>query len=287
MDWLGICEFVAVGQTQSFTKAANKLGISVVNVSRRVKALEQRLGIKLLQRTTRHVALTEAGKLYFDECRQLVDGLAIAELKVTQMQHTAKGLIKVTAPVTYGERYIAPLINDFLRQYPEVEIDLVLTNQRLDLVENGFDVAIRLGHLKDSNHIAKRLASRQLYVCASPSYLEKYGEPHSLSELSHHQCLVGSVDYWHFMQQGKQRNLKVNGRLKCNSGISLLDAAINGIGLVQLPDYYVKDALQSGSLVEVLANFRDKEEGIWALYAYNRNLPSKVALLLDYLQQSL
>ncbi|AIY67529.1 LysR family transcriptional regulator [Pseudoalteromonas piratica] len=287
MDWAGVSEFVAVAETQSFTAAASKQGVSVVYVSRKVNALEQRLGVKLLKRTTRKVSLTEMGQQFYYDCKPLVEGLAQAELNVSNIQHGIAGQIRVTAPVTYGERYIAPLVNAFLALHANIEIDLILTNQKLDLIDGGIDIAIRLGHLSDSNLIAKKLATRQMFVCASPKYIEKYGEPHTLSELNLHQCLVGSNNYWRFLYQGKARNLRVTGRLKCNSGVSLLDAAISGLGLAQLPDYYVGEALKCGDLVEVLPSYRDKEEGIWALYGHNRALPSKLDLFIRFLQENI
>jgi DNA-binding transcriptional LysR family regulator len=249
--------------------------------------LEERLAVKLFNRTTRKVSLTEAGQLYYQQCKHLVEGLELAELAVTQMQSTPKGLLKVTAPVTYGEQHLAPLLHQFLELHPQVDLDLMLTNQKLDLIEMGVDVAIRLGRLQDSSLIAKRLSTRQLYVCASPKYLERYGEPHTLSELSKHECLVGSVDYWRFRDSKGEKSLRVSGRIHCNSGFALLDAAKRGLGLVQLPDDYVQTALDSGELVEVLSDYRDEREGIWALYPQNRNLSPKVRLLIDFLAERL
>ncbi len=287
VNWEGIVEFVAVAETHSFTSAAKKLSTSVAQVSRRVSALEERLAVKLLNRTTRKVSLTEAGQIYFHQCKPLIEGLELAELAVTQMQSAPKGVLRVTAPVTYGENQLAPLIHQFLKRYPKLDLDLILTNQKLDLVESGIDLAIRLGNLGDSLLVAKKLSSRQLYVCASPEYLQKYGEPHSLSELVNHHCLVGSVDYWRFNQQGKEKSIKVSGRIQCNSGIALLDAAKQGLGLAQLPDYYVSEALSSGQLVEVLQGNRSDRDGIWALYPQNRHLSPKVRLLIDYLSEQL
>ena len=286
-NWEGVLEFVAVVDTQSFTKAAKKLKTSVAQISRRVSAMEERLAVKLLIRTTRKISVTEAGQTYYDHCRNLVEGLEAAELAVTQMQSTPKGLIKVTAPVAYGESYIVPLLHDFLELHPQIDLDVNLTNLTLDLVENGIDVAIRLGRLKDSSLIAKRLASRQLYVCGTSTYLEKYGTPHTLSELTHHNCLVGSSDHWYFKDNTVEKSVRVSGRIHCNSGVALLDAASRGLGLVQLPDYYVQDALNSGALIEVLSDYRDDKEGIWALYPDNRNLSPKVRLLVDYLAERL
>ncbi len=282
-NWEGISEFVAVVETASFTSAARKTGISVPQVSRRVAALEERLGVKLLNRTTRKVSLTEGGQLYFERCKNLVDGLEMAELEVTRMQSTPRGLVRVTAPTTYGEKHLAPLLTGFLATYPQVELDLILTNQRLDLIETGVDLAIRLGNLDDSTMTARRLAERQLYVCASRTYLDQYGEPHTLSELKNHQCLIGTLDHWRFNQGGRNRSLGVIGRLRCNSGNALREAALQGFGLTQLPDYYVENDLKQGTLVEVLSAYRPEREGIWALYPKNRNLSAKVRLLIDYL----
>lgn len=286
-SWEGVSEFVAVAEMNSFTGAAQKLSTSVAQISRRVSALEERLAVKLLNRTTRRVTLTEAGQLYFYQCKGLVEGLELAELAVTQMQASPKGLIKVTAPVTYGERHLAPLLNQFLERYPQLELELILTNQKLDLIEAGIDLAVRLGRLENSSFIAKKLASRQLYVCASPDYLEQLGEPHSLSELANHQCLIGSIDRWRFCENGKEKSVLVAGRIKCNSGSALRDAAMRSIGLVQLPDYYVQQDLEVGRLVEVLQQYRDKKEGIWALYPENRHLSQKVRLLVDFLSECL
>lgn len=286
-NWEGVSEFVAVAETHSFTAAANKLATSVAQVSRRISTLEERLAVKLFNRTTRKVTLTEAGHVYFQQCKHLVEGLELAELAVTQMQSTPKGLLKVTAPVTFGEQNLAPLLHQFLEQYPQVDLELMLTNQKLDLIEMGFDVAIRLGRLQDSSLIAKRLSSRQLYVCASPNYLDRFGEPHTLSELTRHQCLVGSVDYWRFRDAKREKSIRVTGRIHCNSGYALLDAAKRGLGLVQLPDHYVQQALDEGELIEVLTEYRDEREGIWALYPQNRNLSPKVRLLIDFLAEKL
>ncbi|WP_261815812.1 LysR family transcriptional regulator [Vibrio gallicus] len=286
-NWEGINEFVAVAQNQSFTGAAQQLATSVANISRRVHSLEQRLGIKLLLRTTRKVSLTEAGATYYHHCKPLVEGLGMAELAVTQLQSSPQGRIKVTAPVTFGEQVLAPLMHQFLLEYPQVELELVLSNQRMDLIEDGFDLAIRLGRLQDSTMMAKKLLNRDVFVCSSPEYLERHGEPHTLSELKHHQCLRGSVKYWRFDDKGNERLIHVDGRIQCNSGYALVDAAIKGLGIVQLPDYYVQSYLASGKLIELLKAYRGKQEGVWALYPQNRMLTSKVRTLIDYLSDTL
>ncbi|MCX2840942.1 LysR family transcriptional regulator [Microbulbifer thermotolerans] len=287
LSWEGVSEFVAVVEQGGFTAAAKRLSISTAQVSRQVSALEARLATKLLYRTTRRVTVTDLGQVYYRMCRQALDGLQEAELAVTSQQQVPRGKLRMTAPVAFGEKTLAPLINDFTIQYPELEVELFLTNQKLDLVAEGYDLAIRLGQLKDSTLMARRLASRTLYVCGARSYLATYGEPHSLSELERHNCLRGTLDYWRFEEDGRARDIRVAGSLHCNSGWVLLDAALKGIGLVQLPDFYVLRYLQSGDLIPVLERFRRSDEGVWAVYPQNRHLSPKVRLLLDYFVEAL
>ncbi len=285
--WEGVCEFVSVAEQGGFTAAARKLGVSVAQVSRQVAQLEDRLQAKLLLRTTRQVRLTELGDIYYRHCRQLLDNLYEAELAVGRHQAEPQGTLRITAPVSYGESRIAPLVNDFMLRYPQMEVTLTLTNQLLDLVHDGFDLAIRLGHLKDSTLIARKLAERIPYVCASPAYAARHGIPLSLPELAQHCCLVGNSDEWHFTLQGQPHTLRVQGQLHCNSGHALLDAALKGIGIIQLPDYYVYPHLANGDLLELFPECRATAEGIWALYPQNRHLSPKVRLLVDYLADQL
>ncbi len=287
MNFDGISEFVYVAETSSFTQAAKRLDISTAHVSRRVTALEQRLNIKLLYRTTRKVSLTQEGQLFFQHCRNLVDGVEEAERLVTNLQQKPQGHIKLTAPVTYGEQKVLPLINNFIQQHSEVNVSAYLSNQNVDLVEQGFDLAIRLGKLADSTLMAKKLGTRTNYLCASPLYLEKYGMPHSLSELSDHSCLLGTLDYWRFNEAGKEKTIKVSGALRYNNGTGLTDAALKGLGIVQLPDYYVKEDIAKGNLIPLLRQFQEPEEGIWAVYPHNRQLSPKIRTLVDYLDEHL
>lgn len=285
--WEGVSEFVAVAEMESFTGAAKRLGISTAQVSRQISALETRLSTKLFYRTTRKVSVTEAGQIYYQHCRQVLDGLEEAERTITNLQLAPRGKLRLTAPVTYGEKTIAPLVNDFVLRYPELEVQMRLTNQKLDLVAEGYDLAVRLGKLEDSSMMARRLASRTQYVCASPDYLSTYGVPHTLSELDQHNCLQGNLDYWRFQEQGKARNIRVKGNIRCDSGWALLDAALKGIGIVQLPDYYVQPALASGELISLLEHYQEPDDGIWALYPHNRHLSPKVRMLLDFLSEAL
>lgn len=286
-QWLGISEFVAVAEKQSFTQAALQLDLSVAQVSRNIAELEQRLATKLLYRSTRKVSLTEEGQLYLQHCRNLVNSLDEANRVMSDLNATPRGLLRITAPVYYGETHIAPRLNDFLLLYPDVELDLQLTNNKLDLIQGSFDLAIRLGHLEDSSFIARRLGNRTQYIVASPNYLARHGIPKTLSDLNQHQCLTGTVDYWRFMDNGKAVQFRPEGNIRCNSGVVMLDAACKGLGLVQLPDYYIMPKLADGSLVSLLEPYRQPDDGIWALYPQNRHLSAKVRVLVDYLASEL
>ena len=287
MRWEGISEFVCVAEYGSFTRAAKALGISTAQVSRQISALEERLKIKLLYRTTRKVSLTEEGRVFYQHCRSVLDGLNAAEQAVSNLQSKPQGRIKLTAPVTYGEQQLLPLINDFMVQYRDIEVTAFLSNQKIDLIEGGYDLAIRIGKLRDSTMMAKKLSLRTNFVCATPAYLNQYGVPRTLDDLSQHNCLLGTRDYWHFVEDGTEKNLRVSGTIQYNSGYSLVDAALKGLGIVQLPDYYVQKHLASGALVSLLDDYREPKESIWALYPHNRQLSPKIRLLVDYLAERL
>jgi len=286
-QWIGISEFVAVAEQQSFTKAAKQLGISVAQVSRNIAELEATLAIKLLYRSTRSVSLTEEGQLYLQHCRHLVSGLEEANRTLANLKANPRGLIKLTTPVYYGETRIAPLLHEFLIRYPQTELDMQLSNNKVDLIQGGFDLAIRLGTLEDSSLIARKLASRSQYIVAAPDYLQRFGTPVHLRDLNQHQCLTGTVATWRFNVNGSLIQYKPKGRIVCNSGVALLDAATKGLGLVQLPDYYVKEKLADGTLISVLDTIRQPDDGIWALYPQNRHLSAKVRVLVDFLAEKL
>lgn len=282
MKWQGVSEFVAVAEEGSFTAAAEKLDLSTAQVSRQISQLESRLGVKLLYRTTRTVTITQEGSVYYQHCRAVLDGLQHAEDEVLNLQSKPQGKIKLTATVTYGEQVILPLINQFVRDYPDVEVEAYLTNKRVDILEEGYDLAIRIGDLKDSSMMARKLSRRSNYVCASADYLDTFGTPHTLSELANHNCLLGTLDYWRFNVGEKEKNIKVSGTLRYNSGFGLAQAALQGIGMVQLPDYYTRKYLESGQLVPVLESYRIPEEGIWAVYPQNRFMSPKLRVLIDH-----
>ncbi len=287
MNWQGISEFVAVAEKSSFTQGAKKLGLSTAQVSRQINALEQRLNSKLLYRTTRKVSLTHEGNLFYHRCRPLIEGLDEAQRAINDLQSQPKGHIKMTAPVTYGEQVILPLVNDFLSEHPDITLEAYLTNKRIDLLEDGYDLAIRLGELADSTLIARKISQRQHHICASPDYLANHGEPLSLEDLTGHNCLQGSVSRWRLMDAGKAIQYKVNGSLKYNSGTALLDAALKGHGIIQLPEFYVAPYLANQQLTELLPQMRTQAETIWVTYPHNRQLSPKIKHLISYLQAHL
>lgn len=285
--WEGISEFVAVAQSHSFTGASKQLSTSVAHISRQVSALETRLKIKLFHRSTRKVALTQSGELYYQHCKRVLDNLAEAEKLVSSFHDTPSGDVRFTAPVTYGEEVIMPIVNDFLLAYPDINVQADLSNQRADLLYEGYDFAIRLGQLRDSSLIARKLSSRKLIVCATPRYWAMHPMPQTLAELEQHNCIRGSADSWRFKHNNKDIQRLVSGRLRCNSGYALVDAVRKDLGIIQLPDYYLQSYIDSGELVAVLDAYQQQEEGIWAIYPNKHYLPNKISVLLDFIQQAL
>lgn len=279
--WSGIEEFFTVAQAKSFTQAARRLGLSASQVSREVARLEDRLGQRLLYRSTRHVSLTEAGEKFFVHCRRLLEDRDEALAAVQEQSSQLQGHLRITC----SERFIVPMINSFLLRHPRLRADVMLTNGLVDLDEHGVDVAIRFGHQRDSSLVTVRLGSRSHHLCASPSYLNTHGTPSSVDELSRHDCVCGIDDVWSFTQDGHPLEHQPRGRFGCNSGYALIDAVLDGLGICQLPDFYVEHHLRSGALVELLAAHRPSEEDVCAVYPYRRHLPLKVKLAVEHLQQ--
>ena len=285
--WAGIDEFFAVAQARSFTAAARRLGRSTSKLSRDVAELEERLGQVLFYRTTRHVSLTEAGERFLGRCRHLLEERDEAIASMLEEADDVRGVLRMTCAVAYGEQLIVPIINRLLARHPGLSVEILLTNDVVDLVDAGLDLAVRTGRLQDSRLIATRLASRTRHLCASPSYLGKHGEPATLEDLARHVCLRGTADLWTFRRGGQSHSYRPSGRFHCNSGYATLQAALDGLGLCQLPDFYVERHLASGDLVEVLTAFRPEDEGVWAVYPDRRRLPMKVRLVVAELQSGL
>jgi len=281
--WDAIEAYVAVVQEGSFSAAAEKLGVSPSHISRRVAELETHLGTPLIFRTTRSIRLSEAGEAYFQQCHQLLEGFLSAEERISRQQSEPAGRLKLTCAATFGERFIAPLLPEFMRRYPKLEIDLHLSNQLVDLIRDGYDLAIRLGTLEDSSLLARRLCDRREYLCASPDYLERFGAPHTLNELQRHNCLLGTSPTWLFQDRGHRRELRVHGNWHSNSGPAVLSAVQAGLGIAQLPDYYVEPLLERGELISLLENYRYPHSGVWLVYPKARQQLPRLKLLCDYL----
>lgn len=281
--WDRIEAFVEVVRLGTFAAAASHLKVSNSHVSRLVSQLENQLGTTLLYRTTRQIRLTDAGALYYEHCHHLFDGFREAEAAINDLQARPRGILKLTSATTFGERFIAPLINDFLCLHPQLEVRMHFTNRQVDIIDEGYDIAIRMGTLKDSTLIARRICERREYVVGSPAYFTRISQPHSLAELAHHRCLIGSRDHWRFDVDGVRREVRVEGAWEANSGPALLDAALKGLGLAQLPDYYVEEYLDSGALVAVLDAYRHSDTAVWAVYPRHRHRSPKVRQFIDYL----
>lgn len=287
MNWQGINEFVEVIETESFTQAASKLSCSTAHISRQVSKLETRLKVKLFNRSTRKTVATHEGIVFYQHCRGVLDRLLLAEEAMSKLKSKPHGKIKLTAPVTYGSTHILPVINDFIELYPEIEVDANLTNRQVDLLDEGYDLAIRIGSLKDSSLVAHKISQRTSHICGSPSYFERHGTPKSPLDLKEYNCLLGTIDSWRFKIRGNEKRINLNGNIRYNNGYGLADAAVKGLGIVQLPIQYTQNHIDKGELVTVLDDFMLPDDPIWALFHHNQQLSPKIRMLVDFLTESL
>ncbi len=289
MDRLAAIEaFVRVAEAQSFSEAARRLRSSKSAVSRNVGALESELGVRLFHRTTRSLTLTEAGRGYFERATRILADLEEANLAVSQLQSAPRGRLRVSAPMSFGFLHLAPALPDFLARYPEVAVDLAMNDRFVDLIDEGFDVAVRIGALEDSSLIARRLAPIRRVVCASPAYFEARGLPLSPEDLKGHECLfnsnIASSQEWRFTApDGKSWPVEVKGRLSANNGDALRAAALQGLGIVNLPTFIVGGDLQAGALVTALDEFISQNMAMSAVYPHSRHLQPKVRAFVDFL----
>ena len=279
--------FVKVAELKSFSGAAARLNTSKSVVSRHVTALEGELGLRLFHRTTRALTLTEAGRGYFERVSQILIDLEEAEQSVTHLQVVPRGRLKITAPMSFGFLHLAPALPDFLTAYPELDVDVTMSDRFADLVEDGFDVAVRIGALTESSLIARKLAPIRLVICASPQYLEAHGTPRIQEDLREHQCLCNSNasgNEWRFtMPDGKPVMVAVDGRITMNNGDALRVAALNHLGLISLPTFIVGRDLQAGTLISVLEDYVPQTLALHAVYSHARHLSPKVRAFIDFL----
>ncbi|TWC68306.1 LysR family transcriptional regulator [Herbaspirillum sp. SJZ099] len=282
--------FIAVAELGSFVKAADALGISKAAVSRTVLELEARLGSRLMQRTTRRLSLTEAGTLYLERCKQIVAALEEADDLLLAGAANPGGLLRINAPHTFGVLHLAPLWPMFLERYPGVALDITLSDRIVDIIDEGFDMAIRIARLSDSTLVHRKLASTGLLVCASPDYLDKHGTPTHPHELAQHQAISYSYntgkDDWQFDGPEGAVSVKVRSRMHVNNGDSCVAAALGGAGITRQPTFMIDQHLRSGRLVPLLTEYSAPELGIYAVYPSRAHLPPKVRAMLDFLSEA-
>ena len=285
-----ITAFVAVARSGGFSAAGRALGTPVANVSRKVALLEDALGVRLFVRTTRHVALTEGGKRYFEACSRIVDALRDADEEVTGEYRQPKGDLVITAPLGFGQEHLQPVLHEFLRAYPQVNVHLQLADRVLALVEEHVDCALRIGALGDSGLVARALGAIRMVVCASPAYLAARGTPPDLAALASHDCIswtgLGHPKTWTLtVRQGGQsvqHQVPVPVRVSTTTPESALQAAIAGLGLVQATSYQVAPHVESGRLVPVLVSHDSEPVPVSLVYPSKRLIPLKLRALLDF-----
>lgn len=279
--------FITVVDTGSFVRAAEVLNLSKAAVSRHVAELEKRLGIRLLHRTTRRVSMTTEGQVFYARGKEVLAELTDVEAEVTARRETVSGLLRINAPFTFGILHLAPLWGPFRERHPQVTLDVTLSDRVVDLVEEGYDLAIRISALADSSLVSRRLATTRMTLCASPGYLTKHGSPRHPSELSRHQVIAYSYlatkNEWHFT--GPEGSVSVHTRpwMHTNNGETCRAAALTHQGVILQPRFVVGDALASGQLIELLPEYRSTDIGIYAVYPSKKHLSAKVRVLIDFL----
>lgn len=287
MDRLGDLEiFARVASTGSMSQAARDLGLSPPVVSKRIKRLEERLGTRLLQRTTRQITLTEAGRGFHERVLAVLGAVDDAETWVSQRAHVARGLLRISAPTTFGRLHVAPHLVRFLAQYPEISVDLSLSDSFVDVVGEGFDVAIRIADLADTSLVARKLASNHRLLCAAPAYLEQVGMPTTLADLARHKLLLHNADHWRLEGPEGQVSIPVSSAIVTNSSEVIREAVLAGLGIALRSTWDVGPELKTGALVPVLPAYRGgRRVSIFAVYPSRRHLPQKTRVFIDFLAE--
>ena len=279
--------FVQVVESLSFIRAAERLGLSATAVSRQVAELEKHLQSRLLQRTTRRISLTESGRTFYERCVQILAELDEAEREVGQEAAEPRGTIRLTTSVNFGTRQVTPAIASFLARHAQVKFDVSLSDRIVDIIEEGFDLAIRIGRTGAQNLVARKLGEARLVLCASPAYIARHGAPATPEDLARHNCLTYEYalrDAWTFRDAaGRERTVRVAGSLNSNNGDLNAAAAVQGVGIALEPDFIVDSELKSGKLVPVLESFEAPASPIYAVYPSRRFLPEKVRAFVDFL----
>lgn len=281
--------YIAIVEQKSFTSAASHFGMTKSVVSKHITRLEKSLGVQLLRRSTRKLSLTEAGQALYERCAHIKTDLEEAEQAALNTHITPNGTLRVSSTFSFGHLHLVPAIADFMTRYPEIKIELYLGGHYDDLIENGLDIGIRIGKLPDSNLIARRLATRHMRVCASPTYLKRHGTPKSPEDLHHHNCLLylnsPTGDEWHFDAKKEKIRIKIHTNFTSNSSQCLEAAAVAGIGIVLLPGYMMTKHIRQGKLISLLDEYCPANIGIHAVYPSTRHLATKVRVFVDFLAE--
>lgn len=284
--WEGIEEYICVVEAGSFTAAADQLGVSKSYVSKQINQLEDRLGVRLLQRTTRRLTLTESGNTFFIYSKDMAEQFDIAESTLSDMQQSPKGTLKLALNSRYGTQYMAAAVAEFSRKYPELTVEVHSTFQDVDLLSGSYDLTLRYDKLEDSSLVARRLGGHSLCLCAAPDYWEKHGKPACPEDLLKHNCLTTRDRFWLFSTKDRRAisKVKVSGNWISEDGANLLAAAKASIGIAQMPEFYIMDELKSGELVMLEDQDWSRYYRIaWAVYPNTRHLSAKVRYFIDFL----
>ena len=279
----GIFEFIAVAESNGFSAAAKKLNCSTSHVSRQVSRLEERIGSRLLARTTRQISLTENGEFYYQQCKQLVTGLQQANEQLSHQQYQLNGTLRVSAAGGFAENYIAPALIKFAKQHTELNVEIDFNSRMVNFVEDGIDFAIRYGELNDSNLIARKLISRSMMLVASPDYLKTHGTPNHPHQLKGHRCIVANNDHWVFNIKGNKQSVKVSGNWRSNNSNVVLEACERGLGIAYMPESTFTNSITQAKLVPILSQYCIKEATSWIVYQNKQFMPLRARLAIDFL----
>lgn len=282
----GIAVFVEVINSGSFTAAARTVGHSTSYVSKEITRLEKRLGSRLLNRTTRTISLTDAGRAYYERCNQIVIDAKNAECSINQMQETPGGLLRISVPGSFGSKYLLDVLPQFMHQYPEVKLEVEFNDRLIDVVAEGYDVVIRVGEIKDTSLVARKFTSSRGVVVASPDYIKRKGCPKQAEDLAQHDCIAYSLlptpTHWDFYKKGVRSSVTVDPRVMCNSAAIEVAMVAQGIGITRLPLFTCEPEVASGDLKIILEDYDQIKFDVYAVYPHRQYLTAKVRVFVDF-----
>jgi DNA-binding transcriptional LysR family regulator len=283
--------FVRVAELSSFSAVAQQMGVARSVITRQVAALEQHLGVKLMARSTRRLTLTSAGAAYLEKCRVILNLVESAETGIAEQRLAARGHLRISLPLSFGLKRMLPILLDFARQHPEVSLDMDYTDRRVNLIEEGVDLAIRITGQPGPTEVARRMGSIHLYTLASPDYLARFGKPHHPAELAQHECLAynspGVASGWVYRVEGQWKSFSVPSRISAGNGEALTEAAARGFGITVQPDFVAEPYLATGRVTKLLEDYALPELGLYAILPGNRQVPHRVRVLIDFMASHL